>query len=223
MDYDGCMSQKKSEYEAFAELFSSTRSKLTRWPELDFVLPYLRPDAQVLDVGCGNGRARQFLGRDIVNKGNWQGIDISKKLINVARERHTGDKWTVGDMTKKLPMEDNSVDVIIALASFHHILSKAEQKRAIAEYHRVLRNGGVVFITTWALPKKYFWGNVLRGRWKNFIIPFGPEKIPRTYRRVSDIELKNLLQSGGMTVLTRGLTYHNSGDARNYFAVARKG
>lgn len=65
-------------YAKFAGDFAATRRG---WP-LGFtrILPYLRPAANVLDVGCGNGRFLAFLRKEGW-AGNYVGVDSSAGLL----------------------------------------------------------------------------------------------------------------------------------------------
>ncbi|MCF7830703.1 methyltransferase domain-containing protein [Candidatus Gracilibacteria bacterium] len=204
-----------SEYDEFAEQFSHTRNHA--WPEFDLLLPYLKKGDRVLDLGCGNGRLREFLDEGIIPEGNYFGLDISEKLLGIARGKFPKDHFFLKDFSKELPFGNDNFEIITAIASFHHLLSRKEQQNFLKECHRVTKKGGAIFLTTWKLPEKFFWPNVLKGRWKNWIIPFGSEKLPRTYRKVTDSELKKLLKKAGFKVVQAELFAD-----RNYIALAKK-
>ncbi len=203
------------QYDSFAHEFSATRGN--SWPEFDLILPYIKSKDRVLDLGCGNGRFRKFLSTDLVPEGNYFGLDVSQKMLKIARDQLPHDHFFRGDFSEKFPFGDDNFEVVVAIAAFHHLLNKKHQKAFLSECARVLKPGGILFITTWKLPQKHFWPNILKGRFKNWIIPFGNEKHPRVYRRVSDKELKKLFENTGFEVL-RGEIFRG----RNYIVIGRK-
>ncbi len=215
-----------SDYDAFASEFSRTRQQ--GWPEFNLLLPCVHRGDRVLDLGCGNGRLRTFLDkagtrdegqgtRKLIPDGNYFGFDVSSELLRIAHDQFPGDHFFRGDFSKKFPFGGENFEVIAAIASFHHLLSRAEQLLFLRECHRVLKLKGILFLTCWKLPEKFFWPNVLRGRWKNWLIPFGQEKHARTYRRTSLAELEKLLKKSGFRVRSAQLFRE-----RNFVVVAQK-
>ena len=101
----------------------------------------INENSHVLEVGCGTG----FMACRISEEKNCRivGIDISKRMIEMARERakklRLEDKATfrVADACK-LPFEDNSFDVVFA--QFVTVL--LDKKKALAEFMRILKPGG---------------------------------------------------------------------------------
>ncbi len=188
-----------SEYDAFAADFSATRKNA--WPEFELLFPLLKKQDRVLDLGCGNGRLRDFLKQNLIPPGNYFGFDLSEQLLQIARQNHPQDHFFRGNFAEKLPFGDENFDIVTAIASFHHLLNKKDQNNFLTEVSRVLKPKGQIFMTTWNLPKKFFWPNFWRGRFKNWLIPFGREKFPRIYRKTSKRELEKLLKKNGFKVL----------------------
>ena len=187
-----------SQYDQFAQDFSQTRKNA--WPEFDILFVEIKKGDRLLDLGCGNGRLRQALHIDLVRDGEYFGFDASEKLLDVARKEFPKDHFFHGDFTKALPFGDDNFEVVSGVASFHHILSTSEQIKFLQECCRILKPGGTLFLTTWKIPKKHFWPNFWKGNGKNWVIPFGVEKHPRTYRKVSGNDLKKLLRRTGFSV-----------------------
>ncbi|HEY5714001.1 MAG TPA: class I SAM-dependent methyltransferase [Candidatus Gracilibacteria bacterium] len=188
-----------SEYNTFAQDFSLTRAR--PWPEFEILFPFIKKRDRVLDLGCGNGRLRKFLDPELVPLGNYYGLDVSSELLKIARENHPSDHFFLSNFEKDLPFGADQFEIIAAVASFHHLLNTKDQKHFFTQCHRVLKSGGKLFITTWILPGRYFWPNILRGRWKNWIVPFGKDRHPRTYRRVSLKALRGMGQGAGFKVV----------------------
>lgn len=143
-------------YDGIAESFSSTRGGL--WGEMRRFRDFVKDGDRVLDVGCGNGRAYQlFEGMTI----GYAGLDVSEGLIAEARRLVTapGVEFKVGSMLK-LPYADASFDAVMAIASFHHVPSVSCRRQALAEMRRVLKPGGILFMTNWNRWKTH-WRQIL--------------------------------------------------------------
>jgi len=205
----------KSQYDVFAHEFSQTRQNA--WPEFEILKRFIKKQERVLDLGCGNGRLREFLTPEILNNGNYFGVDNSRNLLDIAREKFPRDYFFYADFSKKLPFGDDNFQTICAIASFHHLLNKKDQQLFLSEAHRILAKDGILFFTTWKLPMKYAWKNILQGRWKNWIIPFGINKHERIYRRIGKTELKKLVQKSGFKILKIELSRK-----KNWVVIAQK-
>ena len=54
-----------------------------------------------------------------------------------------------------LPMKDESLDAALSIAVIHHIATVERRVRALRELARVLRVGGKVMISVWAMEQKH--------------------------------------------------------------------
>lgn len=109
-----------------------------------FLLPHLKPEMRILDVGCGPGHLSVALA-DAVAPGELRGIDIEPSQVEAARavaaERGCNNAmFQVADAVD-LPFEDGSFDVVHFGSVLLHIPDTAA---ALAEAKRVLRLGGKV-------------------------------------------------------------------------------
>ena len=95
-------------YASFANDFAATRQS---WPpSFDRILPHFHLAANVLDVGCGNGRLRAFL-RARGWRGRYVGIDNSTGLLAEAAK--------VGALAAELTDTDQSVFIAVRFAQPH--------------------------------------------------------------------------------------------------------
>lgn len=102
------------------------------------MIQLVQAEGRVLDAGCGNGLLGEYLKKNEV----W-GIDISKEMIHLAKERLFDAR--VGDV-EALPYRDNFFDTIFARAIIHHL---EDPERGVAELTRVLKpNGRMVLMDT---------------------------------------------------------------------------
>lgn len=100
----------------------------------------LRPQQQLLDIGCGNG----FLIEQFQVPLHLSGIDYSENMIQAARQRLKGD-FQVGSALH-LPWPDQSFDRVLCYSMFHYLTDVDEVKKVVAECLRVCRPGGVVLL-----------------------------------------------------------------------------
>jgi ubiquinone/menaquinone biosynthesis C-methylase UbiE len=121
-----------------AELAARTASR-----DAAFLMPYLHPGMQLLDVGCGPGSITVGLA-EVVAPGHVVGIDIQSALVAQARARAATRglataRFEVADLYR-LPCPDASFDAVFANGVLMHL---REPARALAELRRVLRPGGI--------------------------------------------------------------------------------
>ena len=90
----------------------------------------------VLDIGCGQGRLRDFLPAPV----RWAGVDQSSTQLRSCPHRPV-----VRADAGRLPFADEAFDTVAALWMLYH-LDRPED--AIREARRVLRPGGVFFTCT---------------------------------------------------------------------------
>jgi len=95
----------------------------------------LAPAARVLDVGCGSGTFTGLLQQ-------WgyrtSGIDISPKLIALAKRKFSDIDFSIGD-AENMPFAPASFDGILLSGLMHHF---PDPHRLAAEVRRMLRPGG---------------------------------------------------------------------------------
>jgi len=154
------------------------REEFNRWAEvgkgegmerdhLPIVLPMLaqmdlRPEENVLDVGCGSGWLVKLIATR-VTEGRVVGMDISDEMILLAR-RNTKDLenvlCVVGSV-EEIPWQPNFFSRVVSVESSYYWPDPA---RGVREIFRVLREGG----SAWILinyyrdnPYCHQWGDLL--------------------------------------------------------------
>ncbi|EEF48441.1 tRNA (carboxymethyluridine(34)-5-O)-methyltransferase [Ricinus communis] len=131
-------------YDAIAPHFSSTR--FAKWPKVATFLNSLPSGSLILDAGCGNGK---YLGLN--PDCYFIGCDISAPLIKICADR--GHEVLVGDAVN-LPYRTGFSDAAISIAVLHHLSTENRRKKAIEELVRVVKKGGLVLITVWAVEQE---------------------------------------------------------------------
>ncbi len=97
---------------------------------------------RVWDVGCGPGHVTAFLAGLGLNAA---GLDLSDGMIAEARKCHPDLEFSVGSMTA-LPAPDGSRDGPVSFYSLIHMIDDADLRAALAEYRRVLTDGGLLLL-----------------------------------------------------------------------------
>jgi SAM-dependent methyltransferase len=101
---------------------------------------------RVWDVGCGPGHVTAFLdglGLDAA------GIDLSGQMVAQARARHPDLEFSAGSMTA-LPAPDGSWDGLVCFYALIHMIEDADVRIALAEFRRVLADGGPLLLAVHA-------------------------------------------------------------------------
>jgi predicted TPR repeat methyltransferase len=83
----------------------------------DLVVPELKAPMCVLDLGCGTGLSGMAF-QDVAAGGRLDGIDLSERMIGLARGRGIYDALTIGDFETILSEPGPDYDLIIAADSF---------------------------------------------------------------------------------------------------------
>lgn len=206
MDY---IEMNKHAYNTVADLFSSTREYL--WDDLKALGSYVHEHADVLDVGCGNGRLYELFSTKSVQ---YTGIDQSESLITLAQKKVSQGRFFVHDISCELPFEVASFDVLYCIAVFCHI-PPAQHIAVLSHMKQVLRPGGYIIMTNWNAYNNWVQEKVSSGKYKtddqkNFIVPWrnGPGDIlaTRYYYGFKDDELKKLFEHVGFRLVDQYYT-----------------
>ena len=113
-----------------------------------FFTRYLREDMTVLDVGCGPGSITLGIAARI-GKGRVIGVDLSESQVQLARESAAQQNVLNAQFRSgsayHLPFEDAQFDAVYCHALIEHL---SEPVRAMREFVRVLKPGGVMGVAT---------------------------------------------------------------------------
>jgi ubiquinone/menaquinone biosynthesis C-methylase UbiE len=97
----------------------------------------------VLDVGCGQGKSFKFL-KEAFRPDTLIGIDADADILEKARMQAQRDAVAVELLLGNgaaISLPDRSVDIVFCHQTFHHLV---EQEKAMAEFYRVLKPGGLL-------------------------------------------------------------------------------
>jgi len=112
----------------------------------------------LLDVGCGQGKSFRLLS-EAFRPARLIGLDADPHSLKLSRAEAQRENISVELMTgdcARIELPDASVDIVFCHQTFHHLV---EQERALAEFWRVLKPGGLLlfaestkaYIDTWVI------------------------------------------------------------------------
>lgn len=120
----------------------------------------IRPGKALLNAGCGSGEADRWLARELGMR--VKGIDLTDTQLDVARERAIDEALDIGYVKASMsamPFGEGSFDYVWLQESFFFCHDK---ERAAAEFHRVLKPGGLVVLEDTILADKDSEGEVMK-------------------------------------------------------------
>ena len=146
------------EFTKAAECYESENAGVYNMCKKDYpdVLAELEkePFTDLLDCGCGTGPMLTLLHQKYPDK-HYTGIDLTPKMIEVAKKKNLkGVKFVVGDC-ENLPFAANSFDAVICCESFHHYPNPQDFFDSV---YRVLRPNGRLILRDMTMATAF-------GRW----------------------------------------------------------
>lgn len=103
----------------------------------------------ILDLCCGTGVMGEVL-RTRFPQSHLVGVDVNHAMLEVARtKRPLTYNQLVRAKAEQLPLDTNSVDLVVLSLGFHDL---SDQAAALSEIQRVLRPGGALLLLELTLP-----------------------------------------------------------------------
>jgi ubiquinone/menaquinone biosynthesis C-methylase UbiE len=155
------MTMKKQElYSGLAEYydliysFKDYRKEAARVKEL--VSKYVKSEEnQLLDVACGTGHHLNYL-KDTFS---CTGVDVSRKILDVARKNVEGVAFEQSDMTT-LDLGREFDAIICLFSSIGYVKTYSKLRKTVWGFVRHLKKGGVVLIEPWFTKSAYVSGSL---------------------------------------------------------------
>lgn len=184
--------------------------------DLDRLIPERRDSYEVVvDVGCGWGRSLKKLNDRFAPK-RLIGMDIDPAML-AASSKETAAAGIAAEFiqgsSSNIRLPDASVDLLFCHQTFHHLI---DQDRAIAEFHRVLKPGGILLFAE--STKRYIHSWLIRFLFRH----------PMDVQKTAD-EYLALIRNAGFDVAPERISYpylwwsrEDLGIAERWFGIKPK-
>lgn len=165
---------------------------------------------------------------------DYTGLDISSRMIDQARRTYSESehrRFVIGSATN-LPFENSCFDAVFSVAVFHHMATRDERNQFAREVYRVLRPGGVVWMTNWNflrpdmipliarhMPRWIFHGNL---KWGDVIVPWGAHQSARFYHVLTHNSIGASMTRAGFTSVQGSYIDRGAMRRANLLTIAKK-
>lgn len=127
----------------------------------------VKPGDYVIDVACGTGALAVAVSENVGPSGKAVGIDINEGMLDIARSKSSFVEW-INAPAEALPFKDNHFDCVVSQFGLMYF---GNQKKAIREMIRVLKQGGSLAVAVWdkldnnpgLAAEEYLWQQVFDG------------------------------------------------------------
>ncbi len=149
-------------YDQFTRTFSFGMDR--RWKAVleTWLCEHTPPPRTIVDLACGTGDL-SFAACRAFRDASVTGVDAASRMIETGRARGTAINssadFLVGDLAA-LPMDDDSVDVLLAGYGYRNVPSL---HAALVESARVLRPGGALYVLDFYRPANTLWRELFLG------------------------------------------------------------
>ena len=165
-----------------------------RWRQLivEWIDP--RPGEKIIDICCGTGTLTVMLAQRLAGAGEVMGIDLSSRLLNLARKKQKpeGVTFLEGD-AQKIPFSWGHFHKGVICGALHE-MPREVRRRVMAEAHRVIKPNGRIVVVEHNNPEKKWRRSLF-----DFLERFNPEY--PTYRDLLKCGLTNEIERGGFRVV----------------------
>jgi len=218
--------EQDSGYSAQSEHFHNTRKKW--WPEVEHLKASLswwkrvkwNPEFSFVDLWCWAWRLSEIIGSEFPDY-SYTGVDSAKGMVEQAAKTHKTYTFVNDDMiTHMSNQKQESLDCIVALASFQHVQWKENHLLLLSHIYKSLNRGGRCYLVNWSYSDwflKKYWKNTLKAvlrslttrwrAWNDLVIPWKDKsfqqnwiKFDRMYHMFTVAELENCAKTAGFVV-----------------------
>lgn len=169
-------------YDETAEEYEQAVNSFNILPELNIFISKLNKGDSILDLGCGPGHHSKYfsdLGYNVI------GIDLSKKMISIAKRKFSNIDFRVMDMYN-LNFEHDIFNGIWASASLLHT-KKKDLQLILKELNLLLKNKGILYIS------------LKIGDGEKFVYDDRYKKVSKFYSFYNQHEIKHELLEAGFS------------------------
>ncbi len=145
----------------------------------EYALSFIQENANVLEVGCGEGYGTFFLSKHAKKV---TGIDVDEDSILDARKKYEGNNCSFQKYDGfTIPFDDSSFDLIVSFQVIEHVQNV---DRYLKEIKRVLKPGGTFLLTT---PNRHYRLKPGQKPWNSFHLrEYLPEELEKELKNIFD-------------------------------------
>jgi len=133
-------------HDSVADLYSHRRSLDYIWevPEEIFLFDksYFKPNTEVVDLGCGPAISVSRVLHNELLTIKYTGVDISKKLLRIAKTNIPSGKFVHGDISSVF-FNKNKFDILLSLGALHHC---KEKNMTLDHWVAFVKTGGFLLL-----------------------------------------------------------------------------
>lgn len=101
-----------------------------------------------LDAGCGDGYMSLAASKIVSDEGKVYAVDVWEESINAFKEKIESEnikniEASVADITQKIPVDDESIDILYMGNVLHGFVENNEVESVMKEIQRVIKQGGL--------------------------------------------------------------------------------
>lgn len=143
---------------------------------------YSLPSSGILvDIGAGN--SRNLLHFDS-SRLQFIATDISFELLQASVDIHTGNHFTINNDMKSLSLRSNFADLVLSIATIHHLRKKEETISCLQLLSTLLKEDGYLILSCWRR-----WKSDTRKKLISDFFTYPIKKFKNKYWRLGDIYL----------------------------------
>lgn len=155
---------------------------------LDILDSKLNKGDSILDLGCGNGRIVKYY----IRKGyRCFGMDVSDKMLRLAKKHVPLGKFVKADITKKLNFKPGSFNAIISFFALNHV-SKRQFITTIKNCKNILKRDGFLLL------------GLVKGNDEGFFKGFYGKNMTLYGAKYSTKELVDILRKNSYYIIKKG-------------------
>ncbi|MDD5068250.1 MAG: class I SAM-dependent methyltransferase [Candidatus Pacebacteria bacterium] len=184
-------------YDNNSEQYAKGLYEVSPTASIQAFLEHIPQDAYVLEAGCGPGRESKIFHEKGIKT---VGIDMSEGLLEVARKMNPETEFVKGNFLE-LPFPDATFGAVWAHASLVHLETIEDAKKALEEFHRVLKSGGTLLVKVKAQT----------GEDKTAVVTDTLSKHDRFFRYYTPENMEALLIEAGFEIISNTMLEDDHG------------
>ncbi len=151
-------------YDSQAQRFHNTRAFHKR-PELQHIQKTIteyskehpNKDISIVDLGCWSGRLSERFKSILANTNyTYTWVDFSSGMIETAKKLYPEESFIQQKMTSYIKdVHQESTDIIISLAAFHHLETKEERLLVLKNMYKALHYWGKVILVNRSFSDRF--------------------------------------------------------------------